>query len=430
MPEAFQPISLLSIELHDPLPPIQATHDGKRYTRARALVKLHKQPVAQVDFDLTEDVLPPSVYEGHLWEAIREPLQHFLANLGLPMVPDLAALRTLPDTNFPKLTAPVPKASVVISTRDRAAMVRKCIPSMMVMDYPNYEVILVDNAPTTDATAQAAQELTQQYPNLRYVLEKRPGGSFGRNAGLAAAQGDYVVYTDDDVLPDANWLTMLIYNMIGHPEVACVTGLTLPIEMETRAQDLFEQFGGSHKGRAYERLRFSLKLNKNEPLFPYLAGKFGAGVNAAFRIQVLRELNGFDPALGPGTIVKAAEDTDMFFRVIMAGHTLVYEPGAIVYHHHYTNESDLKRVLTAYGIGFGAFVLKSILDNPLRLLHLLRQIPFTLYYLFNSKSDRNVDKRDSYPSELTQGELWGMVKGPFLYLRSRRAVKKLIASAN
>jgi glycosyltransferase involved in cell wall biosynthesis len=138
-------------------------------------------------------------------------------------------------------------------------------------------------------------------PQVRYLREERPGSQWARNSGLRLVQGDIVAFIDDDALADPDWLTNLAIAFETVEGVACVTGLALPAELETQAQGWFEQFGGFNKGRAFNRLIHNLTTHRMpDPLYPYLAGKFGAGVNMAFKADLFRALGGFDPAFVNG----------------------------------------------------------------------------------------------------------------------------------
>ncbi|MEM6283281.1 MAG: glycosyltransferase family A protein [Chloroflexota bacterium] len=394
MDKTFEPTRIIAIDLSDP-PEVLETADPtthNTYDRAFTLVRSHGQVLGVIEFDL------PITYEDYM-----------------PLIRQRFIIPETPAPTPPPLTVSI---SVVICTRDRTEDLKKCLPSILEQEGAEYEVIVVDNAPSTEDTRLYVESLSSD--RLRYIHEPTPGLSVARNTGLDAATGEIIAFTDDDALASADWLHRLVYVFETDDQVGCVTGLTLPAELESEAQVMFERFGGFNKGRGFEPIVWSMKTHaETEPLFPYLAGQFGAGVNMAYRTELIRDLGKFDDALGAGTPAKGAEDIDMFFRVIVEGYKLVYEPNAVLYHHHRRNYDGLAKQLQGSGKAFGAFVMKCIIDRPSRLLYFLGQVPFTIRYLFGKDSARNENKQDEFPQELANGELLGMAQGPFLYLYSR-----------
>ncbi len=211
-----------------------------------------------------------------------------------------------------------PFASVVLSTRDRPERLARCLSSLLALQYPSYEVIVVDNAPSTSATADFIQQRYADEPKIRYVREDRPGLSAGRNRGIVGARGGIIAFTDDDVVVDAYWLAGLVQGFSVTENVACVTGLILPLELETAAQLWFEEFGGFNKG-FIRRVFYRRRGREDGPLYPFTAGGLGTGAAMAFTAKFLREERGFDLALGAGSRTGGGEDLVAFFRVIMRG---------------------------------------------------------------------------------------------------------------
>src|SRR5262249_15347404 len=149
-----------------------------------------------------------------------------------------------------------------------------------------------------------ADLIEQRYanePKIRYVREDRPGLSLGHNRGMLEARGEIVAFTDDDVVVDAHWLTGLAMAFKATENVACVTGLVFPLELETPTQVWFEEFGGFSKGFR-KRVFGWVRGGDGSALYPFTAGMFGAGASMAFTAKFLQRERGFDPALGPGTL--------------------------------------------------------------------------------------------------------------------------------
>jgi O-antigen biosynthesis protein len=160
---------------------------------------------------------------------------------------------------------------------------------------------------------------------VTYIREDRPGLGRAHNSGMEKVTAPIAAFTDDDVIADPRWLASLAGNFEQSPKIGCVTGLILPAELETRAQFWTERHGGFSKG--FQRKVFDLEQQRPAaPLFPYTAGQFGSGANMAFRMDALRQIGGFDSALGAGTLARGGDDLASFFAVVTAGYQLVYEP--------------------------------------------------------------------------------------------------------
>lgn len=317
------------------------------------------------------------------------------------------------------MSAP-PLVSVVIPTRDRPESVARTVAGIAAGGYPRdgYEVVVVDNASGSDTRVDpGALAGAGKGGSLRVVREPVPGGSSARNRGLREARGRLVVFADDDVDADPGWLTAIV-RPFSDERVGGVAGLTMPGQLQTRAQLWFEGFGGFMRG--FERRVYELdRPPPDRPLFPFTLGDLGSGQNMAFRRDLLRELGGFDTALGTATPTLAGEDLDAMLRVLLAGHRVVYEPAAVVRHEHQREYEQLRRRIWGYGVGLSACLTKTLLANPRLLPLFLRKLPAGLAYALSPGSGKNRRKQDDYPSELTLLELLGMACGPLAYARSR-----------
>ena len=317
-----------------------------------------------------------------------------------------------------------PVVSVVVATHDRTESLKYTLESLLEQDYPNYEIILVDNAPSSTATYNYWQETHAEKTQVRYVREDYPGLAVAHNRGLLEVGAPFVAFIDDDVLVDKQWLTEIMQGFASGSNVACVTGMILPVEIETQPQVWIEDYWGLGKGfgwRIYD-------MNEHRPegaLYPYTAGMFGSGANMAFKTSILRELGGFDPALGAGSVALGGDDLAAFFNVITSGYQLVYQPGAIVYHRHRRGYDGLRGQAYGYGVGLTAYLTSTLLNKPGSILNFTLKIPPGIKYALSSESAKNNKKSVSYPRELTSLERKGMLYGPMAYLRSRWRVRDL-----
>jgi len=256
-----------------------------------------------------------------------------------------------------------PSVTAAICTRDRPDDVRRCLASLLaVRDAAGgvgaFEILLVENAPSSSDTAVVIDGA----PGVRRCVEPMPGLDFARNRALAEATGEVIAFLDDDVVVDAGWFGGVIEALTENPDAACITGLVLPAELAHEAQVIFERRGGFRRG--CRKLRYAGPVQPGNPLFPAGAGIFGAGCNMAFRRQALIELGGFDEALDTGPPLPGGGDLDAFYRVLRAGHPLVYEPSMLVFHRHRRDSEGLCRQYRSWGAGMMAFVAKTWKADP------------------------------------------------------------------
>ncbi|MGH2905869.1 MAG: glycosyltransferase family 2 protein [Solirubrobacterales bacterium] len=318
-----------------------------------------------------------------------------------------------------------PLVSIVVAVVDGGRRAARCVDAILAGSYDHVELVVVNNRPqnggvTLDPASAAAGD-----PRVRFVDEPISGLAHARNRGGAVASGEIVAFTDDDVVPDPDWVARIVDAFAANPGTSCVTGLILPLALETDAQTLLERYAGFSKG--VERQVFSKALNGHEPMFPYAAGRFGSGANLAMTASAMRELGGFDDALGTGTPALGGEDIDLFIRLLLDGRQLVYEPAAMVWHEHPSEVKTLQRQVFCYGAGLVATITKQLLHGTQR-LHLLRQLPPGLWHAIAPDSEKNARKGYEFPRALSLRELGGMAYGPLAYLRSHRRERKLARS--
>jgi glycosyltransferase involved in cell wall biosynthesis len=433
--EAFRPLQIEQVELEAELPPIQPRTGpgGVPYQHARILVRVHSYPLGVVEAPLPAGGLDRPALADAIEAQLGAELRAHLAADGLSFPDALVdgvggGAEPACQADRRAVLSDPPSISIVVPTRDRPEVLQRCLRSVFACRYPaeRLEVIVADNAPS-DSRTRSLIESEHADDSIHYVLAPRSGSSSARNDGTAAASGEIVACTDDDMVVDQHWLAELARGFAGAPGVACVTGLILPSELDTSAQSLFERYGGFGKG--YERRLFDLHRHRpEEALFPYNPGILGSGSNVAFRRAELLAAGGYDPEVGNGTPTRSGEDLELFLRLVRRGHAVAYEPGAIAWHAHHRGYRDLQSQVYDYGVGIGAILTRTVARDPVALREIGSRIPRGLWYLFASGSPPNRGRGPDFPRSLRFAELRGICHGPAAYLRSRRQTRRTVSA--
>lgn len=428
------PLMTADVEVGGPIPALRPdrTTDGSPFAAVHALVRLHGHPLGMVVLpvpdgasatgEIDAQIVAEAVWaelaaavEGHLRQDGLTPPDGLTA-AGLPVEHETACSwqRRLGDAR--------PTAAICIATCGRSLPdLFRTVRSALNQSYDEVEVLVVDNRPTTSRLPEALFEAFPDEPRLRYAVEPVRGLAAVRNRSMRESDAEILALTDEDVDLDRDWLGFLTA-AFDQPNVACVTGLILPSELETRAQLLIEEFGGFSKG--FERRRWDLADNRlDHPLFPYILGIYGSGANAAWRRSALQAIGGYDEHLGTGTPARSGEDADIYLSCLRSGHQLVYEPAALVRHAHRRDLRLVRRQVFDYGVGLGAVLTKRFLDRAER-RDMLARLPAGLNYLLRPSSPKNAGKQANFPRSLTIAEWLGILYGPFAYVGSRRSRRR------
>jgi len=354
-------------------------------------------------------ILPaaPMLSAARLWEAIVEHSGERIWRQRLR-----SALRDA-RRDLEALTAPSPAVSVVVCTRDRPVELRACLESLGRLRTAPLEVIVVDNASATDATAVVCAEF-----DVRYVREPIPVVSRARNRGIVESRGEVVAFTDDDCVVDPAWLDGL-GAAFADPLVMAVGGYIGPIELEHTSQCIFESRGGFPHLPAPE----VMSLDTTSPL---KGAAMAAGANLLFRREVFERVGLFAEDLGPGTPARAADDTYALYRLLAAGYRSAYDPARIVWHKHRRDWPGLRHQVSGYSISSFAYLTRCLLRH--RDLEALWMLRWWLGY-FGSEAKGALRRRDTVALALTTSELAGALRGPWCLARSvwsRRGVAPVV----
>jgi GT2 family glycosyltransferase len=387
--------AVVDLEL-DALPP-GISGLGARYRRALILLRWHRQAVGSILLPVRDGCIDAGALTAAVRESTGKALWERIVHERLGWRPG------------PAQPSAVPPATVAVCTRDRPDELRRALDALVRLPHHGQEILVIDNHPSTDAT----QLVVREYPGVRYVREGRRGLDVARNRAMREAAHDIVAFCDDDAVVEPEWLEGLCRNF-ADPQVLCVTGLTMPLELETEAQEYFEQH--SPFGRGFRRVVFDGQRDN-----PLLVGKVGAGANMAVRRSVLDVVGPFDEALDAGTPTYSGGDHEMFSRILAAGYRIVYDPAALSWHRHRRTFEELRATFYGYGVGVYATFMR----------HLLRErelgvVKLAIGWLRHGQAPalgRSLLRRpDSVPLPLVLAELRGCLAGPGAYLRSRRAL--------
>ena len=248
------------------------------------------------------------------------------------------------------------KLSVIVCTRNRAGNIRGCLDSIvaaLTQASPiNAEIVVVDNA-SDDDTSAVVRAFANSCPfSVHLQLEPRLGLSCARNCGLRAAQGELIVWTDDDCRLSKDYIVNALRHDAADTEVVLRGGrielgdpLDLPLSIKT--------------SRTIERWHRSMRSARSKNL-----GNSLAGCNMVMRRALVDRLGPFDERFGTENI-RGSDDTEYIFRAYLAGIMIEYVPDMVVFHHHGRRERAAgTKLMRNYLIGTGAAYAKYILKEP------------------------------------------------------------------
>ncbi len=195
--------------------------------------------------------------------------------------------------------------SVVICAYNAERTMLPCLESLRKLDYPNFEVIIVDDG-SRDRTA----EISMEFPEFRLIRQPNKGLSVARNVGLHAARGDIIAYTDSDCVVDPHWLTLMV---------------------RTLTEKNFDGCGGPNYAPHEDGwIEACCAASPGAPCHVLTADDVAehlAGCNMVFTKSALVKVGGFD-----AQFTSAGDDVDICWRILESGMRLGYCPAAFVWH--------------------------------------------------------------------------------------------------
>ena len=236
--------------------------------------------------------------------------------------PAFWAVKNYYDDSLPPTLSAYPKVSVIICAYNAERTMDRCLASVERLNYPNYEVIVVNDG-STDAT----REICERYDRVRLINQENKGLSAARNVGLSASTGDIIAYTDSDCMADPDWLTYLVARF---------------------QSSTFGAVGGPNLSPPDDSLVPScVAVSPGAPTHVLLDDEVAEhipGCNMAFRREALEATAGFDPVFRA-----AGDDVDLCWRLQNKGYKIGFSPAAVVWHFRRNTVRDYLKQQRGYG---------------------------------------------------------------------------------
>ncbi len=220
--------------------------------------------------------------------------------------PALAAVQTVFADPIGALDREWPRATVVVCSFNGGPWIRGCLDALAALEYPHYDVVVIDDGSTDDTAA-----IAREFDGVRVISTPNGGLSRARNIGLAAADGEIVAYVDDDTRAEPSWLNHLVLELLAGRHVAVGGPNLAPPDDGLVANSVAGAPGGPVHVLVTDR-----------------EAEHVPGCNMAFHTSALRSAGGFDPAFRI-----AGDDVDVCWRLQDRGETIGFAASAVVWHH-------------------------------------------------------------------------------------------------
>ncbi len=387
--------------------------------------------IVQVDLDsLPDEVQVPGEASDRVWlEVVRNrqvvarldvnAVDHVLSR---PQLEEVTRSVSPATSSFPDVAEDqLPPISIVVPTiaKDITALCAT-MELLSALDYPQFEVVIVDNRVTPGPEIPALDHLK----NVVVVRESIPGISAARNRGVLQARFDIVAFTDDDVEVDDQWLRAIGGRFSLNPEIDALGGLVLPARLATEPQLWFEEYFGGFSN-SFELRIANQRHHPDDALFPYQPSRYAAGCNMALRKEMLHAVGGFRLSLGTGTPAMGGEDLEMFMAVASRGGTIAFEPSALVHHIHRSTEEQFLTQTRGYGVGLTAAYVSLIVHDPRHLGHLMTRLLRGVRTWREARPTPENREVTSYPAVTSSVERRGLLAGPLSYFKSQVKFRRM-----
>lgn len=229
-----------------------------------------------------------------------------------------------------------PRVSIIIPVHNCRRTIAQCLDSLVQIDHPSFEIIIVDDGSTDETPA-----ICGAYSQVRLVRVRKGGPSKARNTGIAIARGDFVAFTDGDCIVEPGWLAELEKGFTS-PEIAGVGGNQNCPKDDTQMGVAIHGF--------LKCIGFVSDYVKTD--IQVIETHHNPTCNVMYRKDVLKEVQGFNEDLWPG------EDVELDLQIRRRGYKLIYNPAACVAHYRPATYRGFARMLYRYGAAQGYLVRK------------------------------------------------------------------------
>jgi|SRR3989338_3443543 len=273
------------------------------------------------------------------------------------------------------------KVSIIVLNWNGKKFLKNCLDSLTQLAYPQVEIIVVDNN-----SKDGSQEFVKENYRKAILIENKENYGFakGNNIGLKASTGDYILILNNDTVVAPNFLEPLIKDFEDNPKIAC---LQPQIRLSENKQFLdgagaFLTFTGFLYHFGYLKDRMKPKYNKKMKIFS------AKGACMLLRRKAIEKVGLFDE-----DFFIFFEETDLCFRLWLAGYSVMYEPKSVIYHlgggdttssNSYQNEKrtylSFRNMICCYLKNFGTHNLLTVMS-----MFIFTQTILFLYYLITLK---------------------------------------------
>jgi hypothetical protein len=260
----------------------------------------------------------------------------------------------------------LPLVSIIVVNYNGIEFIDQCLSTIFNTNYPNFEVILIDNA-SRDGSLECIKKGFANEDRLRLIENaKNVGPAVAENQGSVLAKGKYIAFLDNDTEVDPFWLIELVKVLESDYTIGAAQSKLLNIE-DRKKYDCAGDYLGP-LGFLIERARYAQDEGQFDFIIDILSAKSAASI---IRKDIIDRIGGFDEGY-----YMFLEETDLSWRVWLAGFRVVFIPNSIVYHAFGTSRKKFKRYYSKYLVRYyGCRNYISTLIKNLQLLNLIKILP-------------------------------------------------------